>query len=141
MSAKSKKSSAAKGIDQKIDRPFDRAILKRAREISSQYGFIVRPEPEVGYLARGLELPNVMGDGRTIDRCIRQIRHALLVTTAYLLESGQVPPPPAEESRRHEQINIRVTAEEKALLEEAARSKGFRGISDFVRSTTLAGVH
>jgi uncharacterized protein (DUF1778 family) len=37
-----------------------------------------------------------------------------------------------------EQINVRLTPEEKLLLEEMARSKGFRGISDFVRSASLA---
>src|SRR5438552_18739635 len=95
MSAKSKKLTPARSNREKIDRPFDRAILRRAKEISSQYGFVVRPETEVGYFARGLELPNVMADGLTIERCIAQIRQALLVTTAYLLEIGQVPPPPA----------------------------------------------
>src|SRR5438105_207128 len=123
MSAKLKKSLSARSSRERIDKPFDRAILRRAKEISSQYGFVIRPEPEVGYFARGMELPNVMADGRTIEQCIAQIRQALLATTAYLLETGQAPPPPAEESRRREQINIRVTAEEKVLLEEAARSK------------------
>ena len=33
-----------------------------------------------------------------------------------------------------------VTPEEKLLLEEAARSKGFRGVSDFVRSASLGSI-
>ena len=37
----------------------------------------------------------------------------------------------------HELIVTQTMRERKALLEEAARSKGFRGISDFVRTTTL----
>src|SRR5688572_26351650 len=119
MSKISKRSSRGADADLAIDRPFDKDIMKRTREISSQYGFILRPEPSVGYIARGLELPNVFADGRTVERCAAAIREALLTVTAYMLESGQVPPPPAEENRRHEQINIRVTAEEKVLLEEA----------------------
>jgi uncharacterized protein (DUF1778 family) len=55
-----------------------------------------------------------------------------------MIESGQTPPAPASENKRTEQINVRLTPEEKLTLEEAARSKGYRGISDFVRSASLA---
>ena len=65
------------------------------------------------------------------------MRESLTTAVATILESGQVPPSPASEQKRSEQINIRVTAEEKLLLEEAARSRGFRGLGDFVRSASL----
>jgi uncharacterized protein (DUF1778 family) len=55
-----------------------------------------------------------------------------------MLEDGQVPPAPASEQKRTEQVNVRLTTEERLLLEEAAHNKGFRGISDFVRTTSLA---
>jgi hypothetical protein len=78
-----------------------------------------------------------MNDGKTPDNCVQATRQALTTAVATLLESGQIPPSPASEHKRSEQINIRVTPEEKLLLEEAARSRGFRGIGDYVRSTTL----
>ena len=130
MSATSKKSSKA------IDRPFSSEILRKARAIAESYQIVLHQE-DGEYYGRAVELPNVMNDGSTPDHCVKATRDILTTTIAYLLESGQVPPPPATEKKRTEQINVRVTAEERLMLEEAARSKGFRGLSDFVRSTTL----
>ena len=44
----------------------------------------------------------------------------------------------ASDRTRTEQVNVRLTSEEKLLLEEAAKNKGSRGLSDFIRTTTLA---
>jgi predicted RNase H-like HicB family nuclease len=131
MSAKSKKPS------KKLDRPFNQEILRRAREIADSYQIIIRSE-DGEYYGRGLEMPYVMNDGKTPDECVRATRDALTTAVAYLLETRKAPPPPASENTRSEQINIRLTSEEKMLLEEAARSRGFRGISDYVRSASLS---
>ena len=131
MSAKSRKSSA------RIDRPFDKTILRRARSIADRYQIIIQFEDGL-YYGRGLELPTAMNHGRTPDECVKATRDILTTAVAYLLESGQTPPAPASENKRSEQINVRLTPEERLLLEEAARSKGYRGISDFVRSASLA---
>jgi uncharacterized protein (DUF1778 family) len=53
-----------------------------------------------------------------------------------MLERGQAPP--AAAGRRTEQVNIRLTPEEKLTLEEESERKGFRGLSDFVRAAALA---
>jgi predicted RNase H-like HicB family nuclease len=131
MSAKSKSSSKA------VDRPFDRAVLKQARAIADKYQIILQFE-DGEYYGRGLEMPYVMNDGKTPDACVRATRESLAVAVATLLEAGDVPPAPASEGKRTEQVNVRLTPEEKLLLEEAARSKGFRGLGDFVRSTALS---
>jgi predicted RNase H-like HicB family nuclease len=130
MFGKSKKSRKA------VDRPFERGVLDRAAKIAAGYQIIIQFE-DGEYFGRGLEMPGVMSDGKTPDDCVRATREALTVAVATLLEAGQVPPGAASEHKRSEQINIRVTPEEKLMLEEAARSKGFRGIGDYVRSTTL----
>jgi len=130
MSVASKKSSKA------IDRPFAPELLRRAREIADAYQIILHQEGGE-YFGRALELPNVMNDGATPDACVKATRDILATAIAYLLETGQVPPAPAAEKKRTEQINVRLTAEEKLMLEEAARSRGFRGLSDFVRSASL----
>lgn len=132
-SAKSKNSS------NKINRPFDPALLRRAREIVDGYQIILHAEDGL-YFGRGLELPAAMSHGKTPDECVRATREILATAVAYMLESGQIPPAPASENKRTEQINIRLTPEEKLTLEEAARNKGYRGISDFVRSASLATV-
>ncbi len=123
-----------------LDRPFDLAILKQAREIATQYTVILQPDPELGYFGRGLEMPYAMGDGKTPDECVGQTREAFIAAVATMLEKKETPPAPASEARRQEQVNVRVTAEEKLLLEQGARSKGYRSVSDFVRSASLASV-
>jgi len=131
-SAKSKSSSP-----KAIDRRFDPAVLRRAREIVDGYQIILHFEDGL-YYGRGLELPNAMNHGKTPDACVRATRDIMTTVVAYMLESGQSPPSPGAENRRTEQINVRLTPEEKLRLEETARNKGFRGISDFVRSASLA---
>ena len=130
MSVKSRKSS------RKVERPFDRQLLKRAAQVADQYQIIIHFE-DGEYFGRGLELPNVMSEGRTPDACVAATRDALTIAVAYLLESGQAPPSPASEAKRSEQVNVRLTPEEKLMLEDAARRKGFRGISDFIRNASL----
>jgi len=139
MSERSKRSLKHNKRALPLDRPFDPAILQQAREIASQYRLILEPNDELGYMGTSIEMPLVWGDGKTPDECVRETREALVSAIATMLEKGETPPTPSNEELRTEQVNIRVTPKEKLLLEEAARSRGFRGISDFVRSATLAG--
>lgn len=130
MSGKSKRSSP------RIDRPFAASILVDARRLAEQYQVILQCEDGRWY-GRGLELSRVYGDGATPEECIEQTREALAVTVAALLEQGQSPPKPAREGKRAQQVNVRLTAEERVLLETAARQRGYTGLSDFIRSTAL----
>ncbi len=122
------------------DRPFEADILKRAREITARDRLVLEPDPELGFIGRSLELPTVFADGKTADACVAATREALETAVATMLEMGQAPPAPAERGVRQAQVNIRLTAEEKLLLEESARRRGFRGISDFVRAAALNSV-
>ena len=123
----------------KIDRRFATTVLRTARGLADSYQIILSFE-DGEYYGRGLEMPHVMNDGRTPDECVEKTRDILTTAIAYLLENGEVPPSAASENKRSEQVNIRVTPEEKLLLEEAARNKGFRGVSDFVRSASLGSI-
>ncbi|MEN6450193.1 MAG: hypothetical protein ABFC96_06865 [Thermoguttaceae bacterium] len=134
MCAKSKNAAKA------IDRPFDPAILAKAAKIAGQYQVIVACEGGHWY-GRGLELPGIHGDGKTVSRCVENTREALTAAVAYLIEEGQKPPTPATAQTRTTQVNVRLTAEEKVLLETAAKQKGFQGLSDFVRAAALELVH
>lgn len=107
--------------------------------MASEYQIIVQCEGDE-WFGRGLELPNVFGDGATAEACIDSTREALAVTVAYLLEAGKLPPAPAQQGLRTQQVNVRLTADEKALLETRARSRGFHGLSDFIRSVVLESV-
>ena len=131
MSAKSKHSKG-----QAMDRPFDAAILAKARQIVADYQIVIAFEDGEWY-GHGLELPGAHGDGKTPQAAVADTREAMVGVVAYMLEEGQRPPEPAREGHRSVQINIRVTAEEKAVLESRSRARGFRGLSDFIRASVL----
>lgn len=83
---------------------------------------------------------DVFGDGATADECVASTRAALVAAVGYMLEVGKSPPPPAQQGLRTQQVNVRLTPEEKALLESRARSRGFSGLSDFVRAIVMETV-
>jgi len=122
-----------------MDRPFAADTIKAARKIVSDYQIIIECE-EGHWYGRGLELPHVYGDGETPEHCIASTREALAAAVAYMLEQGQAPPSPAKQGKRTTQVNVRLTAEEKAILEGTARRKGFEGLSDFLRAAAMEAV-
>jgi predicted RNase H-like HicB family nuclease len=115
---------------------FAPAILSRAREIAGRYQVILQFE-DGEYFGRGLEMPLVMADGKTPDACVAATREALAAVVATIMESGKTPPAPAMDQTRSVQINIRLTAAEKELLEQSAHRHGFRGLSDYARHALL----
>lgn len=122
--------------DKALDRPFDKAILARAKAIAEQYKIIVEFEDGDWY-GHGLEMPLAFGNGRTVQAAVADARESLITAVAYMLEKGQTPPTPAREGHRSMQVNVRLTPEEKAMLESKAKAKGFRGLSDFIRTSVL----
>ena len=90
------------------------------------------------YFGRGVELPLTFGDGPTPDACMKNTREGLTVTVAYMLEQGETPPPPANGATRTEQINLRVSPEEKLRLETLAEQHGFKAVADYLRARGLA---
>jgi predicted RNase H-like HicB family nuclease len=120
-----------------IDRPFDAAVLARAKEIAAQYKIVLEFEDGDWY-GHALEYPEAMGDGKTVGRCVRSTREGIVAGVATMLEMGQTPPAAAREGNRSVQVNVRLTPEEKVALETRAKAKGFRGLSDFIRATALA---
>ena len=82
-------------------------------------------------------MPLVFGDGATVEACVKDTREAFMVAAATLLELGERPPAPASAGLRTEQVNVRLTAEEKLLLEASAKRKGFSGLSDFIRAVAV----
>jgi len=120
-----------------IDLPFAPDILKRARKIAAHYQIVISFE-DGEYYGRGVELPGTGDDGKTPAECVKNTREALVATVAYLLETGQTPPPAAAEGKRDQQINIRLSSEERLLLETKASQSGASGISEYIRAVALA---
>jgi len=112
--------------------------LRHARQIVARYRFVLEPDDELGFIAHGLELPNVLADGKTPDACVKAAREAMTAVVATLIERGESPPKPASpKNDRTAQVNIRLSALEKLDLENRADQGGFRGISDYVRAVVL----
>jgi len=120
-----------------LGRPFGKPVLAKARAVAGRYKIIVEFE-EGRWYGHGLEMPTVFGDGRTVQAAVADTREALVTAVAYLLEKGRPPPAPAREGHRSVQVNVRLTPEEKAVLDSRAKAKGFRGLSDFIRTSVLA---
>lgn len=121
------------------DRPFDPAILRQAREIAASYRLTFESEPDVGFVGSSVEMPGVFADGKTIESCARETLEALATTVATMLEMDERVPAPASESKREQQVHIRLTADERLRIEESARQAGFRSVSDYMRYTALRG--
>lgn len=123
-----------------IDAPFAPKVLAEARDIVSGYRFIIGrfPEDEGAYRGTTIEFPEIVGFADTIEACYQETFDLLVTTVAAMLEQGQQPPAPASARKRDQQVNIRLSADEKFRLEEAARRDGFRSLSDFMRAAAVA---
>jgi predicted RNase H-like HicB family nuclease len=131
-----KKGTTAKKRKKAIDRPFEPRIWAQAQRIAAEYQVIVWHEDGRWY-GHGLEMPDVYGDGPTVSQCVESTIQGLTAVTAHLLEEGERPPAPAREGMRTEQINVRLSSEEKLIFEAGARRRGFKGLSDFIRAAAL----
>jgi len=98
---------------------------------------VIEEDQDEGYIGSTIELPLVMGGGKTIAACAKNVLEATTAVIATILEAGETPPAPARDGKRDQQVNIRLTAEEKLRLEEASRREGFRSLSDFLRASGL----
>jgi len=123
-----------------LDKPFKESIVRKAKKLVADYRIILERNERLGFIGSAVEFPTVFADARTPEQCYKATQDALMVAVATMLESGQRPPQPASMGLRTEQVNVRLTAEEKLLFANAAMNLGFKGISDFIRSTALNNV-
>jgi len=113
------------------------SVLRKAKRISDEYCITIEKNDRLGYIGSAVELPTVFADARTPEDCYKATEEALMIAVATMIECGQRPPQPASAKKRNEQINVRLTSEEKTLLSNAASNLGFKGISDFLRNVAL----
>lgn len=119
----------------RLERPFEASLLAGAAAIAARYRVVLEREEAGGFLARAVEMPTVFTSAPTPNECESKIREMLMVAVATMMEAGERPPLPVSE--RRVQVNVRMSAEEKMMLEEAAQRAGFRGVSEFVRFAAL----
>jgi predicted RNase H-like HicB family nuclease len=140
MSRSSKNSSKSGAKSKALNKPFKESIVRKAKKIVADYRIILEHNERLGFIGSSVEIPTVFADAKTPEKCYRATQDALTVAVATMIECGQRPPQPASMGLRTEQVNVRLTAEEKMLFANAAMNLGFKGISDFIRSTALNNV-
>ncbi|MFN0131846.1 MAG: plasmid mobilization protein [Phycisphaerales bacterium] len=106
-------------------------------KLASEYQFVIVRDPDMGYFGRTVEMPFAMSDGHTVAKCMASTLEATASGIATMLERGETPPSPAREGKRDQQVNLRLTADEKMTLEGFANREGFRSLSDFIRTAAL----
>jgi predicted RNase H-like HicB family nuclease len=137
MSRNSKNSSRNEAKSKRLKKPFKESIVSKAKKLVADYRIILERHDRLGFIGCSVELPTVYADAKTPEQCYKATEEALMVAVATMIESGQRPPQPASAGRRTEQVNVRLTAEEKLLFSNAAMNLGFKGISDFIRNSAL----
>jgi len=140
MSRSSKNFSKSGAKSKALNKPFKESIVRKAGKIVADYRIILERNERLGFIGSSVELPTVFVDAKTPEKCYKAVQNALMVAVATMIECGQRPPQPASAKRRTEQVNVRLTAEEKLLFANAAMNLGFKGISDFIRNTALNNV-
>lgn len=113
------------------------ALMPEARRIAARYKIIVEKGDDGMWYGCGLELPLVMAEGKTAASCVREVRQVMAFAVAVLMADGHRPPLPASTGTRDQQVNIKFSTDEKAVLDAAASSRGFKGVSDFIRAAAL----
>lgn len=130
-------SSKARPANAPIEGPFDPAVANRAKKASADYRVVLQKGQGGGFVGTCLEIPTVFSTGKTPNACVEATYKALTVAVATMLEAGVAPPQPLTERKRTEQMNVRLDGEEKLVLRSAAKRRGYRSASDYVRAVAL----
>jgi hypothetical protein len=123
-----------------VDTQRDPELIRQAHSITDEYRIILDEVSPGRFVGTASEMPRITGEGGTPDECVAETRRLLAGAAAIMLKAGQNPPRSAKARSRGEQLNVRLTAQEKLLLEDAAQSLGFRSVSDLVRTRALQGL-
>jgi predicted RNase H-like HicB family nuclease len=107
-----------------------------AAKLADKYRITLWRE-EDGWYARCVELPNCMGDGDTPEAAIASTRQAIIAGLATDLARGLPAPLPAREGVRSVQVNVRLSPDEREVIEANAIQAGFKGMADYIRAVAL----
>ena len=115
----------------------DADLFTRARKIAQHYRIIIERDGRTGYIGQAIELPDVYASGGTPESCYENTAANVAKAVAMLLQKGLLPPTP-DDLPKNENLHIRLTADEKIVLEQRAKQQGFKGTSDYARHILLA---
>lgn len=136
-SAKSKKSAKANNASSSIPTAQHEA---HAASLADKYRITLWRE-EAEWWGRCVELPLCLGSGRTPQQAIDSTKEAIVAGLATDLARGIPAPIPAREGVRSEQVNVRLSPDEREAIESNARRAGFKGLADYIRAVSLGFPH
>ncbi len=110
--------------------------IRAAKALAGQYKITVWKEDD-GWYGRCVELPNCMGDGADAEAAINSTRAAIVAGLSADLAAGIPAPIPAREGVRSEQVNVRLSPDERTLIEANATRAGFKGLADYIRAVAI----
>ena len=93
------------------------------------------------WFGRCVELPNCMGDGSTPEAAIAATKETIIAGLSTDLARGLSAPLPARNAIRSEQVNVRLSADEREAIEANALRAGFKGLADYLRAVALGFPH
>ncbi|RMH28713.1 MAG: hypothetical protein D6693_03520 [Planctomycetota bacterium] len=112
-------------------------MLRRAKRHAGRFGRLTLFDSiSEEWVCRCVELPDAIGAGATAREAEKALTENLTVWFAYLEEQGEPWPEPAS-APRSEQVNVRLTAQERAEFEAAAKRMGLSSVADLIRLGVL----
>lgn len=114
-------------------------VRKRATNLVQQYSIVMTTSVDNLYHVRFAEFAEISVSGTDIETCIVNLRDAGVTHVLQLLRDDKNVPRPLQNLTRREQVNVRLTSEEKVVIASAARKRGKR-ISDYMRARALDGL-
>jgi predicted RNase H-like HicB family nuclease len=84
-------------MSEAIDREFSKEHIQAAKELTRDYCIVVEKNDDLGYVGHCTEMPHVMNDGKTYDKCRDSVIEAIQVVICYMLEAG-IPIPKSQSS-------------------------------------------
>lgn len=112
------------------------AVRDRARAAVETYRVVIAPCKGGGFIGYTLEVPAVVSFAPTRHECLDKVLEDQGIALTAMLEYGIESPGATE--KRDLLLNLRVSAEEKARLRQAAKQSGRESLSDYVRIAALA---
>jgi len=75
-------------MSEAIDREFSKEHIQAAKELSRDFCLVFEKNDDLGYVGHCTEMPHVMNDGKTHEKCRDNVLEAIRVVLCYMLEAG-----------------------------------------------------
>ena len=112
----------------------------QAAKLAEQYRITLWRE-DGEWWGRCVELPHCLGDGKTSQAAIEATKQGIVAGLSADLADGIPAPLPAREGVRSEQVNVRLSADERQAIEANAMRAGFKGLADYIRAVAMGFPH